>query len=262
VAGVEWTVTGSPPSPKGRGEGWRRGYARRVNLLAHAHVALADAEARAGGTGGPDAIDGSPARGTGGRAAVDHDVVLGAVLPDLATMARARIVDRQRLAPPVGRGVALHLRTDAVFHALPAFVEGAGAIRRAVRERGLSRGAARAVGHVGWELLLDGTLVGTAAEAAFHAALDRAEQAAPAFDAPQRWARLLGYRPQLRQLRYDDPAWVAERLERIFHDRPLLRFEPAQLPLVVEVLADQAPRVAAAADEVLAATAAGLRSAA
>lgn len=209
-----------------------------MNLLAHVHVALA-AE--------PEA---------------DDDVVLGAVLPDLASMARSRIVDRSALVPAVDHGVGLHLRTDAAFHVLPTFVQGAGAIRDALRARGVSRGAARAVGHVGWELLLDGTLVGSSAEAAFHAALDRAEQAASAFDQPERWARLLTYRPQLRQLRYDDPTWVAERLERIFHDRPLLRFEPTQLPAVAEVLADQAPTIAAAAGPVLTATAAALRRAA
>jgi hypothetical protein len=209
-----------------------------VNLLAHAHVALTS-----------DTED-------------DVDFVLGAVLPDLASMARSRVADRPRLAPAVDRGVTCHLRTDAAFHTLPAFVQGSGTIRTLLRERGLARGAARAVGHVGWELLLDGTLVGSPAEAAFHAALDRADQAAAALDQPDRWARLLTYRPQLRRLRYDDPAWVAERLERIFHDRPLLRFEPAQLPIVAEVLDDQAPVVAVIAQSVLAATAAALRPAA
>lgn len=213
-----------------------------MNLLAHAHVALAS-----DGDAGADP---------------DPDYVLGAVLPDLASMARTRVVDRGQLGPTVDRGVSCHLRTDAVFHSLPAFVAGAAAIRTALRERGLARGAARAVGHVGWELLLDGTLVGTPAEAAFHQALDRADASAPALDHPERWARLLTYRPQLHQLRYDDPVWVAERLERIFHDRPLLRFEPDQLPLVAEVLTDQAPAVAASAGPVLTATAAALRPAA
>ena len=205
-----------------------------MNLLGHAFVALAG-----GGSGGDDEPD--------------PDFVLGALLPDLASMARVR-VDRAQLAPSIERGVVCHLRTDTVFHTLPAFVEGSGQIRRAVLERGLSRGAARAVGHVGWELLLDGTLVGSDAEAAFHDALDRADSATAGVDRPERWTRLLGFRPQLKQLRYDDPAWVAERLERIFHDRPFLRFEPSQLPAVTDVLTSHVGAVVAAADDVLAAT--------
>jgi hypothetical protein len=200
-----------------------------LNLLGHAHVALARDD--------------------------DPDFVLGALLPDLASMARVRLTARSLLDPSVERGVVYHLRTDAVFHTLPGFVEGSALIRRELLARGLSRGAARAVGHVGWELLLDGTLVGSPAEAAFHTALDRADTAATAVDRPERWTHLLSYRPQLRQLRYDDPAWVAERLERIFHDRPLLRFEPAQLPVVADVLTAHAPSIAAAAPSILSVTA-------
>lgn len=203
-----------------------------MNLLGHAHVALASGDE-------------------------DPAFVLGALLPDLASMARVRI-DREQLAPEVDRGVAYHLRTDAVFHTLPAFVGGSADIRRAVLARGLSRGAARAVGHVGWELLLDGTLVGTPAETAFHGALDDADGVAAAIDRPERWARLLSYRPQLRQLRYDDPAWVAERLERIFHDRPLLRFPASHTAAVTEVLTAHVTPVATAAPAVLTATAAGI----
>lgn len=203
-----------------------------MNLLGHAHVALAS---------GDD----------------DPVFVLGALLPDLASMARVRI-SRELLAPAVDRGVGFHLRTDAVFHTLPEFIGGSAAIRRAVLARGLSRGAARAVGHVGWELLLDGTLVGSPAEAAFHAALDEADDVAAAIDRPERWTHLLSYRPQLRQLRYDDPTWVAERLERIFQDRPLLRFPPSHLPAVTDVLTDHVPAVSDTAAAVLVATAAGV----
>jgi len=185
------------------------------------------------------------------------DFVLGALLPDLASMARAR-VDRSLLSPSVDSGVACHLRTDSVFHTLPAFVSGSAAIRRELLERGLSRGAARAVGHVGWELLMDGALVGSDAEAAFHDALDRADAPTAAFDHPDRWTRLLGYRPQLKQLRYDDPVWVAQRLERIFHDRPYLRFEPHQLPAVTAVLQSHAPTIATTAPAVLTATTSAL----
>jgi hypothetical protein len=154
------------------------------------------------------------------------------------------------------------VRADATFHVLPAFVSGAGAIRREVREGGLGAGAARAVGHVGWELLLDGTLVGTATEAAFVTALDRAgrENVRDAVSNPERWADLLSYRAAMRRLRYDDPAWVAERLHRILAGRPLLAFDATHVPVVARVLEDHAAAVADAAGEVLTTTTDAVRT--
>jgi len=79
--------------------------------------------------------------------------VLGAMLPDFATMLRAR--------PPVtsladvSAGVTFHHRTDDAFHGSSSFLEFSREASSYLSERGVSRGTARAVAHVGVELLLD-----------------------------------------------------------------------------------------------------------
>ena len=66
----------------------------------------------------------------------------GAMLPDLAAMARVR------LAPAggdLGDGVAVHHAADAAFHASRWFNDRSQALRDALLEAGVDRGAARAV---------------------------------------------------------------------------------------------------------------------
>ena len=188
--------------------------------------------------------------------------VLGAVLPDLASMARVRL-DRSRLPGPVAAGVRVHTTADAAFHGLAAFVRGAAALRAELAAAGVAPGPARAVGHVGWELLLDGTLVGTPAEDAYRAAV---AQGAAALDgvAPSdrgRFEAFLAHWDPPPVLRYDDPAWVAQRVHAMLAGRDRLRFPPEQVPVVARVLRGHAPAVVAAAPEVLQATTAALATA-
>jgi hypothetical protein len=201
-----------------------------VNILGHVRVARA---------GGRD----------------DADYLLGAVLPDLAPMAGVR-VDRAALAAPVAEGVRCHVRTDAVFHAHPAFVSGARRLRQTLEARGVGSGPARAVGHAGWELLLDGTLVGSPTEAAFGRAIARGDEATAALSEGDavRWAAFVDRGRSAPTLRYDDPAWVADRLFAMLDRRPRLRLPDASVPVVAEVLAEQADAVRDAADDVIADT--------
>jgi hypothetical protein len=206
-----------------------------VNVLGHAHVA----------------------RATGVDAAAE---LLGAVLPDLASMAGFRL-ERDGLPAPVAAGVRGHLAADAAFHADRTFMTGSSALGRDAAERaGLSRGAARAVGHVGWELLLDGTLLDGRAAEDYRRALAVAEEATggvPARDRA-RWRGLLAHRPRLGWPPYDDPAWVAERLHGMLARRPRLGFPADRLDDLTVVLADHVPRIAEAGPGVLAATAASV----
>lgn len=75
------------------------------------------------------------------------------MLPDFATMIGARVpsVSHEELAA----GIAFHHETDGVFHQAPTFVELQRSARIDLRERGLGRGSALAVAHVGVEILLD-----------------------------------------------------------------------------------------------------------
>jgi hypothetical protein len=186
--------------------------------------------------------------------------VLGAVLPDLASMVHVRI-DRSLLEGPVGDGMCCHVDGDAIFHDHPDFRAGSAALRRDLASQGLDRGPVRAIGHAGWELLLDGTLIGSPAEAAYWRALDVGELALHAIAEPDRgrWLGFLGYRRRRPRLRYDDPPWVAERLHDLLARRPRLRFSREELPAVANVLGAHAGAVAAVGAEVLATVTDGRR---
>jgi hypothetical protein len=84
----------------------------------------------------------------------DPAFVFGAMLPDLAAMLRLRVSSVRDAHLEEGR--RFHLASDAVFHRLPAFERLNRASTLALREAGLRSGPARAVSHVGVELLLDG----------------------------------------------------------------------------------------------------------
>jgi hypothetical protein len=192
-----------------------------MNLLAHAHVAL--------------------------HLSDDARVVGGAILPDIESLLGPVLGDG-RDDPAVALGIRLHHATDARFHADPRFRSGSIALTRALQERGVGRGASRAVGHAGWELILDGLLVdeapttaafgaGVAAIADLAATAElpgarRLQQFAARQDATPIW---VGYR---------DPVEVVERLQRQVAHRPLLAFPLDQVPLIADVLAEAVPTIA------------------
>lgn len=199
----------------------------RVNYLGHVAVGLA----------------------TGRR---DDLFLLGTALPDLASMVGVR-VDRGRLGPAVGEGVDCHLAADTAFHDHPAFRAGAAALRRDLASAGFATGPRRAIGHAGWELLLDGALVGSEAEGAYRRGLALAASVRGAVQPGHaaRWDRLVEQGPP-PALRYDDPGWVADRLVAMLARRPRLAIAAERAPLVAELLATHAVAVHAAAASVLA----------
>lgn len=189
---------------------------------------------------------------------VDDPAALGAMLPDFASMLGMRMAGVDDGA--VARGVTLHHATDEVFHRAPAFVTLCGHAVEELETRGLSRGSARAVAHVGTELLLDGWLVqqgigvetyGAALTAAGHDGLrDRVRWRAPR--AAERVAWLID---QLRHhgppRDYADTRVVADRLARALQRRPRLRLSPEDLPRVEVWLEAFGPRVHAQAPGLL-----------
>lgn len=86
----------------------------------------------------------------------DNAFTLGAMLPDFVSMLGARPPTLQsgRLAD----GVNFHHRTDAVFHDSPVFRELSRDAFATLLGSGVGRGPARAVAHVGVELLIDSAL--------------------------------------------------------------------------------------------------------
>ncbi len=175
----------------------------------------------------------------------DPAVWLGSALPDLEREAGVPIGSLQHWSEPIRVGVAFHHTTDGLFHDLPEFIGGARALTRDLLDRGVPRGAARAVGHAGWELLLDGTLVhddefvdayfaAMAVEVVdpdWRAALDRrVARGVPAF--------------------YAQPDGVAELLRRILSYRPRLAFGSEHIDAVTAALRAAQPSIVEVADGV------------
>jgi len=177
--------------------------------------------------------------------------VLGAMLPDFATMSGARLAPDQPHDAAVAGGIDLHHATDAVFHRAPPVL----ALMRELDER-------RAVAHIGVELLLDGVLVDEHAyRDAYTAGLAHSPDgiAWREPDDPPQFARLL---TRLRSygvpLDLQRPDAIAQRLHRMLSHRPLLAPSASDLAVIKTALVEYKPRVEVAADTVLRAVRAGL----
>jgi hypothetical protein len=164
----------------------------------------------------------------------DPAFVLGAMLPDFAAMIGAR-------APATSHGdleagMRFHYRTDEVFHRSTAFVELTRSAFRWLTAHGMERGRARAIAHVGVELLLGAALYPAApVRRAYVGALQGA--AGPHLGRHLEWAapeERLGFenlrvRLLARSLTLDDlaPEVTAQRLRRALSGRPRLALDDA-----------------------------------
>jgi hypothetical protein len=185
----------------------------------------------------------------------DAGFLEGTAAPDFATMLGLRLgpVDGHR--SPEARGVRVHHRTDDAFHDTEAFRTQCAALRADLHRAGLPRGAARACGHVGVELLLDGALL------AEQATVDAAESVLASLATPGpgllalaappdkgHWEHGLGQIGERLTLSgYGSPDTVAERLHRVVQGRPRLAFDRSQVPRLAEALARARPAVVAGA---------------
>lgn len=194
---------------------------------------------------------------------------LGSMLPDLATMlgAPAPTAEPGRVAD----GIALHHRTDAVFHACDHFRDLNSSAFKELEARGLPRGAARAVAHIGTEILLDGVLAEhSTTRDAFHAALEHGASSEDSLGLEWRYPPGRGRLAQLcrviaqRDIQLDSqvPERVAYRLDRILGHRPRLRIPAEQLDLVTAWAKQADLAVREQADGLLTEVARGLGSAA
>jgi len=179
--------------------------------------------------------------------------LLGAMLPDFATMSGGRLGDAEE--PVLASGIALHHATDAAFHELPVVL----GLMRELDERlargGCGRGARRAVSHIGVELLLDGVLVDEEAYRASYTAGIAHEPDGIRWRSTgddERFALLLarlrahGVPDDLRR-----PEAIALRLHRVLAPRPLLAPAPSDRPVIERALVEHKPRVEVAAETVL-----------
>lgn len=176
--------------------------------------------------------------------------VLGAMLPDLASMASARI--ESVADPELARGVALHHETDRAFHAATPFQALCSAALSTLESQGVARGPARAVGHVGSELLLDGVLsTDRGARAAYARSLEVGLQ--DRLELAVHWkndADPTRLRTLLRRLveaplpeAYRDPDLVCDRLYAILARRPRLALQERDRESVRRWLRDALPSI-------------------
>lgn len=170
--------------------------------------------------------------------------LLGAALPDFATIGRFQLTG-QPTDPDLAAGVDMHHATDDAFHGSDWFLTHSTAVRAKLESRGVNRGAARAVGHVGVELLLDGHLL------AHHDDLrPRAQNVLGLADDDQldlaelvagdRRADWVDHLSRISSWPlpgdYHQPLAVAERLHRILRPRRRLAFGPDDIAVVADIL--------------------------
>jgi hypothetical protein len=180
---------------------------------------------------------------------------VGAMLPDFVGMLR---LGKPRLTDEaLARGVSFHHRTDHVFHDLPSFQQLSRRTFAWLSQRSLPRGPARAVAHVGIEMLLDEVMArDAAARAAYLCALAVPLDQALSFEAPSDFERLETLRGNLRQraaTQLDPTAdLVALRVRRTLEGRPRLATDDAGELLLREWVTLARPWVAAEAPRLLA----------
>jgi hypothetical protein len=166
------------------------------------------------------------------RASHSDPFVLGSMLPDFASMLGVRTPRPAHLE--LSAGIRFHHRSDEAFHGAPTFLTISREAAQFLLERGLAKGSARAVAHVGVELEIDHALAGDdAAVARYLAALSCAQRllAELGWDdgaTAERLGALCGTLQRHGISREGSPAErVAERLRRILEGRPRLRLDDA-----------------------------------
>jgi acyl carrier protein phosphodiesterase len=194
----------------------------------------------------------------------DSGFVLGSMLPDFASMIRARPPRAAR--DEITAGIAYHHRTDEVFHDSTIFRALCASAFDALRARGVRRGSARAVAHVGIEILLDAVL---ARDEQARLAYRRALEASVASRLGQHlsWlgdgdsARFDDLRAALERrgvpesLSAEDVVW---RLSRALAGRPLLALAHDAEPAVLDWVIETQPRVSGSAAALIAQVRQGL----
>jgi hypothetical protein len=164
----------------------------------------------------------------------DRAFVLGAMLPDFATMIGARPPATTHVG--LDAGIRFHYQTDEVFHRSAGFRELTRSAFDWLLAHGVERGRARAIAHVGVELLLDADLSRT--EPVRRAYVDALHGgAAHELGRHLRWVapegRLefedLRVRLLARGVTADDPApaVTSQRLRRALSARPRLALDDA-----------------------------------
>jgi hypothetical protein len=179
----------------------------------------------------------------------------GAMLPDFIGMLRLGRATPRDTA--LTNGVAFHHRSDEAFHDLAPFLRLSRDAFAWLSKRGMPRGPARAVAHMGIEILLDEPLAeDAAARAGYRAALALPLDGLLDFAAPGDAERLAALKSALlaraATARHPSPELVAERIRRSLAGRPRLETDDAGQALLGEWVTRTRPLVATEATEIFA----------
>jgi len=192
------------------------------------------------------------------RGPIRAEFVLGAMLPDFASMLRTR-APLSSLAE-LSAGVSLHHQTDDAFHGSLSFLDLSQRASSFLSARGVSRGTARAVAHVGVELLLDAAFAAeNAANEAYLCAVACGSTARvqsliqwQASDVSQRFQHLCHSLRERGRVQ-ENPAseLVAERLRNILADRPRLAMDDRGVSVVREWIESARSQITSGAPQLL-----------
>lgn len=178
----------------------------------------------------------------------------GSMLPDFVSMlrlSRPDVVD-----PSLARGVSFHHLTDRAFHELASFHDLSRHAFAWLSQNGVPRGPARAIAHVGIEILLDEILAADAfARESYLAALAAPLDAAVSFAVDGDAGRLAALRAMLLERASSQtptPELVAQRLRRTLSGRPRLAVDAALEPRLSAWVELTRPLVASTAPVLLA----------
>lgn len=179
--------------------------------------------------------------------------VLGAMLPDFASMSRIRLAEPSD--PEIARGIEMHHQADRAFHQLPVVLGLMRELDGALDAAGVARGPRRAVAHIGVELLLDGVLVDDASYRDAYLGALAHDPAGVQFQDEGDAARFATLHARLRSYGVPDdlrePDSIVHRLHRILAHRPLLAPSPADLVGIRASLVAFKPRIEVATSTVL-----------
>ncbi|HUR78407.1 MAG TPA: hypothetical protein VMZ22_10700 [Acidimicrobiales bacterium] len=171
---------------------------------------------------------------------------LGSALPDLQREAGVALGPAQ-WPDEVRAGIECHRAADVAFHELDVFRLQSSALTRALLDAGLPRGAARAIGHAGWELLFDGALLEDGSLVDGYLAAMSVDVSGFAAE----WAPALARRVERGVPSfYADPAQVTELLWRVLARRRLLAFDRGHSDAVTACLRVAQPGIVSTVEEV------------
>jgi acyl carrier protein phosphodiesterase len=190
---------------------------------------------------------------------------LGAMLPDFASMCGGRLeLTEPSTDPEVAAGIALHHRTDAVFHHLPPVLALMRELEEKLRAAGCSRGPTRAVSHLGVELLLDGVLVDVEDDRQLYLDAIAHPGEGTRWREPEHAERFAALKARLESYGVPDDlrraSSVTERLLRVIGRRPLLAPQGRDAAIIAAEIAAYQPRVEVAAETVMRGVMAGMSS--